>query len=131
MQINSQGHKDLNVYKLAYNLAMEIFTLSKSFPKEELYSLTDQVRRSSRSITANLAEAYRKRQYPKMFLSKLADADAELAETAVWIDYAHDCRFLSKEKKEYLLNRYQEVGKMLGSMINHPEKFKITEKQKV
>ena len=78
-----KGHRDLKVYQLAYKLAMEIFEVSKSFPKEEKYSLTDQIRRSSRSVAANIAEGFRKRQYPKMFLSKLADADGEATETQV------------------------------------------------
>ena len=117
------GFKDLKVYKLAYELAMEIFELSKSFPKEEKYSLTDQIRRSSRSVCANLAEGYRKRSYPKNFVSKMTDCDAEASETIVWLDFAFDCNYISEEQKDYLQNKYAEVGKMLGSMINNPEKF--------
>lgn len=119
-----RGHRDLRVYQLAYRLAMEIFHLSKAFPKDERYSLTDQIRRSSRSIAANIAEGYRKRQYPNMFASKMADADAEATETQVWLDFARDCGYISSEKHADLINSYEEVGRMLGSMITAPEKFK-------
>jgi four helix bundle protein len=115
--------RDLKVYRKAYQLAMTIFELSKSFPKEERYSLTDQMRRSSRSVAANSAEGYRKRQYPKMFLSKLADADGEAAETQVWIDFALDCGYLSVEQHSALLQGYQEVGCILGAMLAAPDKF--------
>ncbi|WKZ51801.1 MAG: four helix bundle protein [Anaerolineales bacterium] len=118
-----KGFRDLRVYQLAYKLAMDIFRESKSFPKDEKYSLTDQMRRSSRSIAANIAEGFRKRQYPKMFLSKLADADGETAETQVWLDFALDCEYLSEEKHDELLSRYEEIGKMLGAMMSMPEKF--------
>ncbi|HXG65687.1 MAG TPA: four helix bundle protein [Blastocatellia bacterium] len=118
------GYKDLRVYQLAYKLAMEIFRESKSFPSEERYSLTDQIRRASRSIAANIAEGYRKRQYAKMFVSKMADADAEAAETQVWLDFAHDCGYLTKERQAELMKGYEEVGRMLGSMIANPERFK-------
>jgi len=118
-----KGFRDLKVYQLAYKLAMDIFQESKSFPKDEKYSLTDQMRRSSRSIAANIAEGFRKRQYPKMFLSKLADADGETAETQVWLDFALDCEYLSKEEHDELLSRYEEIGKMLGAMMSMPEKF--------
>lgn len=118
-----KGFRDLKVYQLAYKLAMDIFRESKSFPKDEKYSLTDQMRRSSRSIAANIAEGFRKRQYPKMFLSKLADADGETAETQVWLDFALDCEYLSKEKHDELLSRYEEIGRMLGAMMSMPEKF--------
>jgi four helix bundle protein len=118
-----QGHRDLKVYKLAYKLAMEIFVASKSFPSEEKYSLTDQIRRSSRSVVANIAEGFRKRQYPKMFVSKLADADGEATETQVWLDFARDCKYLPVEKCTALVKEYEEVGRMLGSMMASPEKF--------
>jgi len=118
-----QGFRDLKIYQKAYQLTMTIFELSKSFPKEERYSLTDQMRRSSRSVAANIAEGYRKRQYPKMFLSKLADADGEAAETQVWLDFALDCGYLSVEQHGALLQGYQEVGRMLGAMLAAPEKF--------
>jgi len=118
-----KGFRDLKVYQLAYKLAMDIFQESKSFPKDEKYSLTDQMRRSSRSIAANIAEGFRKRQYPKMFLSKLADADGETAETQVWLDFALDCEYLSKEEHDELLSQYEEIGRMLGAMMSMPEKF--------
>lgn len=118
-----QGFRDLKVYELAYELAMEIFTETKSFPKDERYALTDQVRRSSRSVVANIAEGFRKRQYPKMFLSKLADADDEAAETQVWLDFARDCGYLSPERHSALRKGHEEVGKMLGTMMTMPGKF--------
>lgn len=118
-----KGHRDLKVYQLDYQLAMEIFEASKSFPKEEKYSLTDQIRRSSRSVAANIAEGFRKRQYPKMFLSKLADADGEATETQVWLDFARDCKYLDPKQQAGLQRRYEEVGRMIGKMMSMPEKF--------
>ena len=118
-----KGHRDLKVYQLAYKLAMDIFNASKSFPKEEKYSLTDQIRRSSRSIAANIAEGFRKRQYPKMFVSKLADSDGEAAETQVWLDFARDCEYMNPKLHAELIKGYEDVGKMLGSMMSMPEKF--------
>jgi four helix bundle protein len=117
------GFRDLKVFQLAYKLAMGILEESKPFPKEERYSLTDQLRRSSRSVVANIAEGYRKRQYRNAFVSKLADADAEATETQVWLDFAMDCSYLSKEKHDELLCGYEEIGKMLKVMIDHPERF--------
>jgi four helix bundle protein len=118
-----RGYKDLKVYQLAYKLAMEIFNESKSFPKEERYSLTDQIRRSSRSVATNIAEGFRKRRYPNMFISKMADSDSEGAETQVWLDFARDCGYLSRDRHDELIERYEEVGRMLGSMMANPEKF--------
>jgi four helix bundle protein len=118
-----KGHRDLKVYQLAYKLAMEIFHASKAFPKEEKYSLTDQMRRSSRSVAANIAEGLRKRQYPKMFVSKLADADGEATEAQVWLDFARDCEYLLPTRHSELVKGYEEVGKMLGTMMSMPEKF--------
>jgi four helix bundle protein len=117
------GHRDLKVFQAAYSLAMDVFRLTQTFPKEERYSLTDQVRRSSRSIAANIAEGFRKRQYRNMFLSKLADADAEVAETQVWLDFAKDCGYLPQDQNLKLIKKYEEVGKMLGRMMQIPEKF--------
>ena len=117
------GFRDLKVYKKAYNLAKEIFVISKAFPVEEKYSLTDQIRRSSRSVCSNIAEGYRKRRYPKHFTSKMTDADSEASETVVWNDFAYDCNYVSKEVHDKLENEYEEVGKMLGSMADHPERF--------
>jgi four helix bundle protein len=119
-----QGYRGLKVYQLAYRLAMSIYQESKAFPKEERYSLTDQIRRSSRSVVANIAEGFRKRRYPNMFISKMADSDSEVAETQVWLDFALDCGYLSNDKHNELMSGYEEVGKMLGSMIGTPEKFK-------
>lgn len=123
--MSAQGFKDLKVYQIAYQAAMEIFILSKAFPKEEVYSLTDQVRRSSRSICTCIAEAYRKRSYPKYFSSKITDADGECSETLVWLDFAFDCGYMNKEQKETLIAKYIEIGRMLGSMALHPEKFSV------
>jgi four helix bundle protein len=115
--------KNLKVYQLSYELAMEIFEISKGFPKEEKYSLTDQVRRSSRSVCTNIVEGYRKRRYPKHFTSKITDADGEASESIVWINFAFDCKYISQDENEKLLKKYEEVGKMLGGMANNPEKF--------
>jgi len=119
----SQGFKDLKVYKLAYEAAMKIFEISKSFPKEETYSLTDQIRKASRSVCANIAEGYRKRIYPKHFTSKISDADGECSETMVWLDFSKDCNYISLEIHKELTYSYEEIGKMLGRMALHPEKF--------
>ena len=118
-----RGHRDLKVFELAYDLAMEIFHLSKSFPIEEKYSLTDQIRRSSRSVAANIAEGFRKRRYPNMLISKLTDCDGEATETQVWIDFAFDCGYLSRHNHDRLINGYEEVGKMLAGMMMNVSKF--------
>jgi four helix bundle protein len=118
-----QGHKDLKVYQKAYKAAMEIFRESKKFPKEEIYSLTDQVRRSSRSVCTNIGEGYRKRIYPKHFVSKLSDSDGECAETMIHLDFEKDRNYISEEKHKELIEEYLQIGKMLGSMMASPEKF--------
>jgi four helix bundle protein len=118
-----ESFKDLIVYQKAYKLAMEIFEISKSFPKDEKYSLTDQVRRSSRSVTSCIAESWAKRRYEKSFVNKLTDSLGEENETEVWLDYSKDCKYIQEEIHETLLNEYTEVCKMLISMINHPEKW--------
>jgi four helix bundle protein len=118
-----RGHRDLKAFQLSYALANEIFKITKSFPKEEVYSLTDQIRRSSRSVAVNIAEGFRKRQYPKMFVNKLSDSDGEAAETQVWLDFALDCHYISEDKHKELILKYEEVGRMLGSMMTSPEKF--------
>jgi four helix bundle protein len=102
---------------------MELFEITKSFPKEEKYSLVDQIRRSSRSVPANIAEAWVKRKYPKSFVSKLLDSLAEEAETEVWIDISKDCKYIDDQLHNSLLEQNQEFAKMLNSMINTPEKF--------
>lgn len=118
-----RGYRDLRVFQLASELAMEIFPHSKGFPDEERFSLTSQIRRSSRSVAANIAEGYRKRRYPNMFVSKLADSDAEATETQVWLDFARDCGYLSEDRHQDLIAGYAEVGRMLSSMMAEPEKF--------
>jgi len=118
-----KGYKDLKVYKLAYKLAMEIFQSTRSFPKEEKYSLTDQITRSSRSVTANLAEAWKKRRYSKMFISKVIDAAGEAGETEVWLNYSLDCGYITKDKYVYFVDGYDQVNRMLYGMIDKSDKF--------
>jgi len=117
------GFRDLIVFQKSYRLAMEIFEISKTFPKEEKYSLTDQIRRSSRSIPTNIAESWAKRIYVKIFVNKFADALGEESETEIWLDFSRDCGYINNEKHDYFLNEYEEVRKMLISMMNNPEKF--------
>ncbi len=121
MQINSA--KDLTVYKRAYQLAMRIHELSKGFPPEERFALTSQVRRSSRSVCFNLREAWAKRRYEAHFVSKLTDCDGENSETDSALDFAKDCRYITGEQHIELTSLSQEIGKMLGSMINNPGSF--------
>ena len=115
--------KELIVYKKAFQLAMEIYQLFKKFPSGEKYSLTDQVRRSSRSVCANIAEAYRKRLYVRNFVSKLTDSDAENSETIVWLDFAMECGYLEKETHSKLILETEEIGRLLNYMMLNPEKF--------
>lgn len=117
------GFRKLKVYQKAFDLAMKIFEVSKTFPKEETYSLTDQIRRSSRSVCSSLAEGYRKRLYPKHFISKLTDSDSENAETLCWLDFALSCQYISLEVKNELEQDNNEVGRLLNYMIKNPEKF--------
>ena len=119
----SYNFKETKLYKKAFIQAMQIFEISKSFPKEEKYSLIDQVRRSSRCVCANLAEAYRKKRYPAHFISKLTDCDAENSETAVWIQFALACEYIEKTIYKDLLAQNDEVGKMISHTINNPEKY--------
>lgn len=119
--------KQLLAYQKGYRLAMSIFEISKSFPKEETYSLTDQIRRSSRSVCVNIFEAYRKRRYPKHFISKLTDSDGENSETSTWLDFAKDCNYISDEQHLNLINKTLEVGKLINFMINNPGKFGVIE----
>ena len=121
MQINSA--KDLTVYKKSYKLATEIFKISKTFPAEERYALTSQIRRSSRSVSLNLREAWAKRRYQAHFISKLTDCDGECNETDSSLDFAKDCGYITKEQHQLLTGLNREVGRMLGSMINIPEPF--------
>jgi four helix bundle protein len=122
-----RGHRDLKVFQLAYRLAMEIFHLTKHFPREEVYSLTDQIRRSSRSVAANLAEAFRKRRYPNMLVNELTDCDAEATETQVWLDFSLDCGYMCQEDYDRLIRGYEEVGKMLSGMMANPKRFAPSE----
>lgn len=115
--------RELEVYRLCRQLSKEIFELSKSFPKEETYSLTDQMRRAARSAGGQIAEAWGKRKYEKHFVSKLTDADGEQLETQHWIETASDCSYLSSETAESLISRYLIVGKMLTSMIDKSSWF--------
>ena len=115
--------QDLLAYQKSFEVAMRIFELSKKFPREEIYSLTDQIRRSSRSVTANLAEAYRKRRYPKHFVSKLTDCDAENGETQTWLEYAFACEYITEKEFKILNENCEEVAKLLNYMILNPQKF--------
>ena len=124
MRINSA--KDVEVYKKAYTLAMEIYMLTKQFPSEEKYALTNQVRRSSRSVAINLREAWAKRRYEAHFISKLTDCDGENAETETALDFAFECGYFTAEIHQGLILRNREIGKMLGSMIKSPEPFILT-----
>jgi four helix bundle protein len=114
---------DLIVYQKAYALAMEIFRLSKGWPPEEKYSLTDQIRRSSRGVCANLREAWSKRRYEAHFINKLTDADGENGETATWLDFARDCEYLGPTDYTRIAVLCKEVGSMLGAMLLDPTPF--------
>jgi four helix bundle protein len=116
-------HTELEVYRKAQDAAMEIFRASKEFPKEEMYSLTDQIRRSSRSVCANLAEAWRKRRYEAAFVAKLSDAESEAAETQVWIEFAVKCGYLDRKCATPLYQIYDEVLSMLVAMIHNSKSW--------
>jgi four helix bundle protein len=119
--INSVG--DLEVYKLGFDTAMKIFEVSKAFPKEEKYSLTDQIRRSSRSVCANLAEGWRKRRYKAVFINKLLDSAQEAAETQTWLQFALQCKYISKELFEELNEKYEHIFAMLNNMEKKADSF--------
>lgn len=121
MIINSA--KELKVYKAAYELAMDIYQVSKQWPAEEKYSLKDQIRRSSRSVCSNLREAWAKRRYEAHFISKLTDSDGENSETDTWLDFAFDCGYINTKVHKHLTGQCSEVGKMLGAMLKKPDKF--------
>lgn len=121
------NHTDLDVYQKALDCAMTIFELSPTFPREETYSLTDQMRRSSRSVCANLAKAWRKRRYEKAFVSKLSDAEGEAAETQVWLTFAVKCGYLDREHANLLYQSYREVIAMIVGMISNVEVWIIQE----
>jgi len=118
-----RSHKDLIIFQKAFQAAMEIFILTKGFPKEERYSLIDQIRRSSRSVAANLAEAFRRRHYPRMFVSKIVDCESEAAETQVWLDFAHECQYIDKPTVDKLIRTYDEILYMAVEMKLQPEKW--------
>ena len=120
--------RDLTAYKKAFSLLMEIFEISKSFPKEEQYALTSQIRRSSRSVCSSIAEAYRKRRYEAHFISKTTDGDMENTETQVWLDVALDCKYISKETYQEFINKSEEVGRLLNHMIENPQNY-LSKKQ--
>lgn len=120
-----KSHRELNVYHLAFGSSMKIFGLSKSFPKEEIYSLTDQIRRSSRSVCSNIAEAFRRRKYPKSFSSKLNESEAEAAETQNWLDFAFECEYINLEAYHSLDKEYENIIGMLVNMQKHPDKWGI------
>lgn len=119
----NQGFKSLKVYQLAFDAAMEIFRITKSFPPDEKYSLTDQIKRSSRSVCTCIGEGYRKRKYPKYFSLKMTDADGEATETSIWLDFALSSEYIDKETHKKMINVYDEIGRMLSSMADNPEKF--------
>jgi four helix bundle protein len=118
-----RSHRELEVYRLSFEIAMKIFEITKKFPKEETYSLTDQIRRSSRSVCSNLAEAFRKRRYPKSFISKLSDSESEAAESQTWLDFSLSCGYIT-EIDHYALN--ESYDKIIGKLVNmslHPENW--------
>jgi four helix bundle protein len=118
-----KGFRGLTVYKKAFSLAMEIYEITKSFPNEEKYELTDQIRRSSRAVCRAVGEGYRKRQYPKHFSSKMSDADMENTETQVSMDFALECKFISPEIYNLFIEKSEEVGRLLNHMVENPQKY--------
>ena len=113
----------MDVYKLAFDTAMRIFEISKRFPREEIYSLTDQIRRSSRSVCGNLAEAFRKRRYPKAFIAKLSDSEGECAETQTWLDFALNCKYITSDEHKELFDACEKIIGKLVNMSLHPENW--------
>lgn len=122
------SHKELKVYQLSFEAAMQIFEISKSFPSEEKYSLTDQIRRSSRSVSGNIAEAWRKRRYEKSFVAKLSDSEGEAAETQVWLDYSLSCNYIQKATHNELYEKYNHILGMLVNMIINPHQWTLNKK---
>ena len=122
---NIRSFKELRVWQNAMNVAMEIFELTKSFPLEERFSLTDQIRRSSRSVAANITESWRKRRYPAAFVSKLNDAESEAAETQTWIEISKRCNYITPEQANRLDSKVEEILAQLVTMASHPEKWTI------
>ena len=120
-----KSHKELNVFQLAFKSSMDIYWLTRSFPKEEIFSLTSQILRSSRSVSANISEAFRKRRYEKFFIAKLSDSESEAAETQVWLDYSLECGYLSKIDYVKLFNEYDRIIGKIVTMMHHSEKWRI------
>ena len=120
-----RDHRDLRVYQLAFECAMEIFHLTSHFPKEEKYSLTDQIRRTSRSVCANMSEAFRKRRYPKSFIAKLVDSEGEAGETQTWLQFSVESKYAEKEKADVLSEKYNLIISQLITMENQPEKWSV------
>ena len=120
-----KSHRDLKVYQLAYEAALEIQEITNTFPSAEKYSLTDQMRRSSRSVCSNIAEAYRKRRYPKNFISKLSDSEAESSETQVWLDFSESFKYINTSTHQALYDKYEHIIAMLINMSNQPDKWAI------
>jgi len=120
---NIKTHRELRVFQLSFEAGMEVYKISKSFPKEELYSLTDQIRRSSRSVSGNISEAFRKRRYPKSFIAKLSDSEGEAAETQVWLDYALACNYINFEIHAALNDKYDHIIAMIVNMTSKPENW--------
>ncbi len=119
----NKGFRGLTVYQKSFSLAMEIYEMTKKFPSEEKYELTDQIRRSSRAVCRAIGEGYRKRQYPKHFSSKMSDADMENTETQVSLDFAVECKYISQENYNDLIGKSEEVGRLLNHMVENPEKY--------
>jgi four helix bundle protein len=120
-----KSHRELRVYQKAFSTAMKIYEISRTFPKEELYSLTDQIRRSSRSVSANITEAFRRRKYPKSFSSKLNESEAEAAETQNWLDFSLKCGYISADAHKSLDEEYDDIIGMLVNMQRQPNKWSI------
>ena len=123
MSLELKGYKDLQVYQLSYRIAIEIFEETKGFPKEEKFSLTDQICKSSRSIPANISEAWGKRMYRNHFVNKLSDSYAESNETQTWLDFCLSHNYVKKERYEYFSENYDHISRMLFNMMRNPEKF--------
>jgi four helix bundle protein len=124
------SHTELEVFRRSVDSAMALFEITKSFPREEMYSLTDQLRRCSRSVSGNLAEAWRKRRYPAAFVSKLSDSEAEAAETQVWIEYSVKCGYLNRNRGAELYQSYDAILRTIVGMISHPESWCFPESSK-
>lgn len=118
-----RNFKQTQVYKKSFSLAMDIFEISKRFPLEEKFSLTDQIRKASRSVCSCLAEAYRKKIYPVYFVTKVSDSDMENSETGVWLDFAFACKYINTNEYDNLIGRNEEVGKLLNHMLSNPDKY--------